>query len=113
MSPFNLTPLILFLPICLVCLFLAFSSVNQLVRLERTEFREAWGNDGLPRGFTWHGLHYRPDLATMMCFWQWLFVTPSWAKHSHQALSLLWRLRLTTLVWNIGLIFLFYAVIAK
>ncbi|HNT75345.1 MAG TPA: hypothetical protein PKH77_10035 [Anaerolineae bacterium] len=109
MSTFNLEALTCILaPIYLISSFLASYYINQLIRLERTEFREAWGNDGLPRELVWFGSRRTPDFATMLCYLGWLFAAPSWAKSSPQALQLLWRLRLTTLISSIGIIFFFY-----
>lgn len=95
------------LSLLLPALFGAFSTFNKLVRIEREQFRQQWMRDGQPREwFQKRSTHQSRDggLAKYICSWVWLFRTPYWVRASEPASRLIWRYRLSLLVWNMGIV---------
>ncbi len=105
------TPYVLFflIPVLLV----AFWTFDQLVRLEYHSYRTNWEADGKPHGFffvpseikTMGGLSvsFKSSFAFHRCVFGWLFSTPEWAKGDAKARRLLFWMRVTVLIWNVGI----------
>ena len=105
-------PYILF--ILIPILFVAFWTFDQLVRLEYHSYRTSWEADGKPHGFFFvpseskamGGLmvSLKSSFAFQYCVFSWLFSTPKWAKGDAKARGLLLWMRITVLIWNVGIL---------
>jgi len=102
--------LFLLVPVLLV----AFWTFDQLVRLEYHSYRMNWEADGKPYGFFFvpaeckarGGLivSFRSSFASHRCAFGWLFSTPQWVKDDAKAKRLLLWMRVTVIVWNVGIL---------
>jgi hypothetical protein len=103
----SVTATLVVLPLLLFVLFIAYSTFNRLVKIERESFLEQWIDDGRPAEWNWRLFisHPRGDkLATLSSMAVLLFHTPEWVRENTQASRLLSRYRLSALIWNIGCI---------
>ena len=90
-------------------LFLSFYFQDQLVRHEYRLYRLAWERDGRPTGFFFHPPEahwFRSSFARTWVSMAWIFQSPDWVQEDAVAASILKRLRLCVLVWNLGCILL-------
>ncbi len=107
---------------CLVPVLLyGFWMFDQLVRLEYTDYRTQWEEDGGPHGFFWvpreakggaSSIKVNSSFARQRCNFVWLFKTPLWMAQDERALSLLSRFRVMVAVWNIGCLFVLFPLAA-
>ena len=102
MIPFILIILAIFL-------LFAFITFDQIVKIEYSNFRDDWNEDGKPRGIFWS-----PPGGSALSGWGemhrisflWLFKTPGWAAENMNIRALFNRLRLLVLIWCVGILFL-------
>ena len=100
----------------LISIFLTF---DKLVRLEYTDYRSMWEEDGRPRGFfwgapetrRWFGIDLRREWAFNRANLVWSFSTPQWMKENPQALRLVRRFRLLTILWNTSFLGIFALIV--
>jgi len=84
-------------------LYRAFKAFDDLVKLQRKKYPEAWERDGCPRGFLpWSAQWKGPSRAgaTQRCSLLWLFKTPEWASSDLMAMACLRRFRRMVGLWN-------------
>jgi hypothetical protein len=100
--------LLLFIPLFLLpSLLVAFLTFNRLLEIEQRQFEPQWIQGGRPRGWFQRkepNGSLREARAKYICTLKWLFYTPGWVRESRRAMHLLWRYRLSVLVWNAGLL---------
>jgi hypothetical protein len=97
---------IIFIGLCVI-LFLSFVHFDRLLKIEYEIYREQWVTDGKPFGIFW-----RPSESTiflsLIAMWRlslyWLFKTPEWIRNDVKAQKSLRKLRIFTLIWNVGII---------
>lgn len=103
----TLLPLTVLIPI----LLLGFNSINALIEILKSQHRELWEVSGRPSpiGFIFTGKIIRPQyiIACFIVLVQWTFKTPTWAQQNALALALLRRMRISLLIWNVGIILFF------
>ena len=101
------TPVPIFVPILLligaVALVYSFVTFDRLVRAQYERHREAWIEDGRPRGFFWRApecTSFASSVALHRLTLTLLFSTPAWVADSTAYRTLLKRLRVSVLLWN-------------
>ena len=88
-------------------LFGAFFALDRLIRREYQCHRNFWEKDGRPIGMFFRppeSTYIRSAISFQLCAIFWLFRTPVWVETDSLAKSLLRRLRLYTVIWNVGCI---------
>ncbi len=90
----------------------AFSSFDDLIRLEYENFQYFWIQDKQPIGMRWRPENYprnfRGGKGSQIFWFLWLFKTPEWVKKSEQGAKLLKRYRILVLTWNVLFFPLFF-----
>jgi hypothetical protein len=89
-----------------------FWSFDRLVRLEYASYREQWEADGRPHGIFWvprecmgqSYVRFGCTRAMNRCSIAWLFKTPEWMRQNGRALHWVWWMRVTTLIWYVGVL---------
>jgi hypothetical protein len=99
------------IPFCLLpILFADFIVFDVLVRRLHNRHPDDWKAAGEPVGIFWRPeqkrwISFRQDMATKRAMFGWLFVTPRWIRSEEpSSTALLWVVRVTTFVWNAGII---------
>ena len=88
-------------------MLLGFVNFDRLLKIEYEIYREQWVADGKPFGIFW-----RPSESTiflsLIAMWRlslyWLFKTPEWIRNDVKAQKHLRKVRIFTLIWNVGII---------
>ena len=96
-------------------LIYAFVAFDRLVAAEYVIDRASWEADGSPAGFFWRSSEcrwLRSDMARGRLCFRWLFRAPAWVLHSARCRMWLTHLRVSVLVWNLGVLgfFVYYLV---
>ncbi len=87
----------------LCCSLLSIHAFDRLVVIQRTQFEQAWRQDGRPRpayfrgGLSWD-YSLQSSLASYRCDILWVFLTPDWVCQDPMALRYHRRLRVSTLI---------------
>ena len=96
--------------------YAALSASDRLIRLEYASHREDWEKDGRPWGPYWRPpgsgtleqqwgfRHTGHMLASTERLYGWLFKTPAWMRQDREALRLIFRLRVLTLIFHMGIL---------
>jgi hypothetical protein len=100
-----LAPLLLLLPFAI----LGFKSFNELIHVLETSHADAWEASGRPSpvGFILNsGKQIRPEnvIASFFSVLQWIVKTPVWTQTDDRAQTLLRRLRICAVIWNVGFV---------
>lgn len=110
----------------------AFLTFDQLIRLEYKNYKTDWEKDGMPYGFFWippelrlfpwkglteyinkNKIMYKSALARGWLMLSWLFSIPGWMRGDPEARKLIYRLRVLTAIWNIGIVSIFLVLIFR
>jgi len=90
-----------------------------LVRILYQNHREVWVQEGKPSGLIWlppespgYFQRLRSEFYGQRLASRWLFSTPDWMREDALALRLLKRMRVLTLVWNVGVLIYIYVIIS-
>jgi predicted membrane protein len=90
----------------------AFTTFDNLIKLEYESFHEQWIKDKQPVGMFWRPENYRVSFSSgnvsQKYMLVWLFKTPEWVNGSDEASALLKRLRVLVLIWNICVLLWFF-----
>jgi hypothetical protein len=100
----------------LIILLYGFVLFDRLVKTEYDQYRLLWAADGNPRGFFWRAertglFDIWGALSRTRLTYVWLFRTPPWIQASPLLKRWLNRMRLSILVWNIGVLTCFVLVV--
>ncbi len=88
-------------------LLFAFFNFDVLVKIEHRKYRDEWNFDGKPRGFFWRPVEstwFSSSIAAQKLSLRLLFKTPNWVHNDIEAMSRLKRLRLSVLIFNVGIV---------
>lgn len=88
-------------------LLFAFFNFDILVKIEYRKYKHEWNFDGKPRGFFWRPVEstwFSSSLAAQKLSFRWLFKTPHWAHNDIEAMSRLKILRLSVIIFNVGIV---------
>ncbi len=95
-------------------LIAAFIYFDKIVKIEYIHYKNNWEVDGKPYGYFWKpletksslgiGLSLKSTYAFYRCSLIWLFSTPEWLRNNAEASKYIKYLRISVLIWNIGVI---------
>ncbi len=106
--------LVIYIAFMIRFILLSFKAHSNLVRFEYENIREQWEKDGEPDGMLFWRAPTRskkfknrlflsnPGVTSLI----WKFKTPKWVKDYPQTQKYLKSMRMNSLVWNIGILFL-------